>query len=365
MAFFLFISVLLLLSIQLRVSRAVLRIPSRPLQALRPPPPILRPNQPPTGRPRLPLAPNNNPLTNPGRTGLVCLSCPEDNSSPSSQQRLDQEATMERVFGSRASFYDNAFHRQMADDYLKWIDLEPGQNLIDMACGTGLISIPAKNLVGPSGRVVGIDISGGMLKEARRKARQAGADVTFLQDDVTELKDDAIPFQADVITCAAAFVLLRDSVPTLRQWTSYLKPGGRIIFDIPTESSRLTGQALALLTQELELPPFYGTTRAQIADSLRKLLEDAGLRPLDVFPSPVYRTVEYEVYNGLGKLRQALDAPSSPWKTDAEARQRATEIYIGEFAKRMGRNGLVREDIWFYVGVGVKGGPVRSSLAKE
>ncbi|MCJ1421604.1 hypothetical protein MMC32_007968 [Xylographa parallela] len=271
---------------------------------------------------------------------------------------------MERAFGSRARFYDNAFHRQMADDYLKWVDLEPGQNLLDMACGTGLISIPAKSVVGPSGHVVGIDISGGMLAEARHKAQEARVDILFLQDDVTGLKENSIPFQVDVITCAAAFILLRNQIPTLRQWSSYLKPGGRIILDIPTESSRLTGRVLALLAQELKTDLSYGTTRAELADSLHDLFKSAGLRPLHVFPSRVYRTVEYEIYNGLDKLRQALDAPSSPWQANTEVRNRATEIYISEFAKRMGRNGMVREDIWFYVGVGVKGDIQYSSLAK-
>ncbi|MCJ1401155.1 hypothetical protein MMC11_004367 [Xylographa trunciseda] len=312
----------------------------------------------------LPVAPTKSPWTNSGRTGVVCLSCQGDDPASSSQQRLDQEAAMDYAFGSRARSYDNAFHRQMADDYLKWIDLEPGQNIVDMACGTGLISIPAKSFVGPSGHVVGIDISGGMLAEARRKAKEAGADITFLQDDVTDLKDDSIPFQVDVITCAAAFLLLRNQIPTLRQWSSYLKPGGRIILDIPTESSRLIGQVMALVAQELKTDLFYGTTRAELADSLHDLFESAGLRPLHVFPSRVYRTVEYEIYNGLDKLLQALDGPNSPWRQNLEVRDRAIEIYVNEFAKRMGRNGMVREDIWFYVGVGVKGDIAYPSLAE-
>ncbi|MCJ1377103.1 hypothetical protein MMC17_000194, partial [Xylographa soralifera] len=271
---------------------------------------------------------------------------------------------MDRAFGSRAGSYDNAFHRQMADDYLKWIDLEPGQNIVDMACGTGLISIPAKSLVGPSGHVVGIDISGGMLAEARRKAIEAGADITFLQDDVTDLKNDSIPFQVDVITCASAFILLENDIPTLHQWSSYLKPGGRIILDIPTGSSRLTGQVMRLVAQELGTDIFYGTTRAELADSLRDLFQSAGLRPLHVFPSRVYRTVEYDLYNGLGNLRRALDSPISPWRTNLKVRDRAAEIYVNEYIKQMGRSGMMREDIWFYVGVGVKGDIPYSPLAK-
>ncbi|MCJ1318628.1 hypothetical protein MMC15_003958 [Xylographa vitiligo] len=272
---------------------------------------------------------------------------------------------MEQMFGSRAASYDNAFHRQMADDYLEWINLEPGETLIDMACGTGLISIPAKRLVGPAGHVLGIDISGGMLAEARRKAQAAAADVTFLQDDVSALSAATIPFQADAITCAAAFTLLQNPVPTLRQWSTFLKPGGRIVLDVGTESSRLTGQVMAQVARELRTDISYGSTRAQLAEALQLLFEDAGLRPLHVFPSRVYRTLEYEISQGLERLDLTLSAPTSPWKTNAAARERATEIYLEEFAKRMGRNGLVREDVWFYVGVAVKADGVQSSLAPE
>ncbi|MCJ1407416.1 hypothetical protein MMC19_001487 [Ptychographa xylographoides] len=327
-------------------------MPSRPLQALRPFPLMLRPKPPLTAHPRLPVTPNSSPTTNSGRTGLICLSCQSDDPSSSAQQRLDHEAAMDRAFGSRARYYDNDFHREVAADYLKWIDLKPGQNIADMACGTGLISIPAKSIVGPSGRVAGIDISSGMLYEARRKAQDAEADILFLQDDVTDLKADSIPFKVDVITCASAFILLNKQISTLRQWSSYLKPGGRIILDIPTESSRLTGQVMALVAQKVGLDIFFGSTRAELALSLRDLFQSAGLRPTQVFPTQVYRTVEYDLYQGLGKLQSALVRPSSPWRTDFALHDLAVEIYVDEFSKRMGRSGMVREDIWFYVGVG-------------
>ncbi|MCJ1281784.1 hypothetical protein MMC26_001107 [Xylographa opegraphella] len=341
-----------------------LRAPSVPLQVQRPLPPVIRPRPPFSGRPRLPFASNNSPLAVSGRNGLICLSCQDDDSPPSPQERLNNEAAMERIFGSRARFYDNPFHRQMADDYLGWIDLEPGQTLIDMACGTGLISIPAKRLVGPSGHVTGIDISRGMLAEAQRKAVAAQADITFLQADVTAPQASSTPWSAHVITCAAAFSLLGNEIPTLRQWSTYLKPGGRIVFDIPTDSTRLTGQVLVRLARETGLDVFYGSTPAQLADYLRDLFTSAGLRPLHIFPSRVYRTVEYDLTNGLDKLHQALDAPGSPWKGDVGVRGRADGIYVEEYIKRMGRSAMVREDIWFYVGVGVKDGAAGSSSAE-
>lgn len=47
--------------------------------------------------------------------------------------------------------------------------LQPGENVLDLACGTGLVSFPASQVVGQSGSVVGIDISSGMLDQAKKR----------------------------------------------------------------------------------------------------------------------------------------------------------------------------------------------------
>lgn len=261
---------------------------------------------------------------------------------------------MEEAFGENARSYDNSYHSRMAADYIKWMALKPGQRVLDMACGTGLVSIAAKKIVGPSGLVVGIDVSPGMLAEAKRKATDAKQDVTFLKADVENLDNLALPSEVDVITCSAAFVLLDNRIQTLRQWTSYLKPGGRIILDINTASSRLTGQVLALIADELGVELGFPTTREQLAGTLRRVLEVADLMPLYLFASPVYQTREYDKWQGLRKLRQALDGPFAIWDLDSNERNRAEELYVQEYKKQMGPDGLMREDIWFYVGIGEK-----------
>lgn len=254
------------------------------------------------------------------------------------------------------------FHRNMAKDYIKWMDPKPGQNIIDMACGTGLITIPAKQAVGVSGQVIGIDVSSGMLNQARRKAQAGKEDISFLQDDVTELRGTKFPIEFDTISCASAFIILKNPVPTLSQWTTYLKPGGRILLDIPTDSCGLLGHALALAADEFKVDLNWKTTRDELDDSLRRLFHSAGLRPIRTFASPVYNIVEYDLQLGLQRLQKALDGGRFPsWQANLTMRHRAEDIYVEEFAKRMRRDGMVREESYVLVGIGEKPFPGESA----
>ncbi|MCJ1477343.1 hypothetical protein MMC13_006014 [Lambiella insularis] len=259
---------------------------------------------------------------------------------------------MDRAYGSQALTYDDSFHPTLAADYVKWANLEPGQNVLDMACGTGLVTLAAKQAVGPTGTVVGIDITPRMLAEARRKAQAAHEDITFLRADVTDLARLPAPITTkfDVITCACAFVLLTDRVETLRQWATYLKPQGRIILDIATETSRLTGQVLAMATRELGIDVRWSSTPAEIQETLVKVVARAALVPVRVFASPAYKVVEYDERGGRERLTRALERQFPEWLAVPEMEAKAEEIFRREFRKRE-VGGRVREDVWFMVGI--------------
>src|ERR687892_1890175 len=76
------------------------------------------------------------------------------------------------------------------DLMLDMVDLQPGERGLDVACGTGLVSLRMAATVGASGAVVGTDISGEMIDEARRiAARRQVANVRFERADA-----EALPF---------------------------------------------------------------------------------------------------------------------------------------------------------------------------
>ena len=79
------------------------------------------------------------------------------------------------------------------------LNLREGARVLDVCCGTGSSAIPAAELVGPSGFVIGIDLADRLLALAREKARQhALQNIAFHAADMLELDYSAESFDAVV-----------------------------------------------------------------------------------------------------------------------------------------------------------------------
>ena len=99
------------------------------------------------------------------------------------------------------------FARGTHREAVKRLDLSPGQVVVDVACGTGLNFERIREGIGPSGRLIGIDISPEMLAIARHKVEQAGWDnVTLLEAGAEEA---ALPAEADALLFSFTHDVLR------------------------------------------------------------------------------------------------------------------------------------------------------------
>lgn len=104
--------------------------------------------------------------------------------------------------------------------------LRPGERVVDVACGTGLVSFRAAETVGRQGAVVGFDISGEMVETARRGASlQDIANVRFERADAEALPLPDASFDAAV--CALGLMYVPDPVRALCEMRRLLRPGGR------------------------------------------------------------------------------------------------------------------------------------------
>ena len=105
--------------------------------------------------------------------------------------------------------------------------IESGETVVDIGSGSGFDSLIASRLVGPNGRVVGIDMTDEMLNKARAGASEMEAThVEFRQGLAEELP---LPDEfADVVISNGVLNLTLDKVATLHEWARILKPGGRL-----------------------------------------------------------------------------------------------------------------------------------------
>ncbi len=110
-----------------------------------------------------------------------------------------------------------------------FVDAQPGETVLDLGCGAGLDLCLYAQRVGPTGKVVGLDLSSAMLDKARHNLAEAGiANVEWLHAPA-----DAIPLpdgSVDLVTANGIYNLSPDKEAVMREVTRVLKPGGRTVF---------------------------------------------------------------------------------------------------------------------------------------
>jgi arsenite methyltransferase len=105
--------------------------------------------------------------------------------------------------------------------------LSPGEYVVDVGCGAGIDSLIAARMVGPEGRVVGVDMTPSMLERALASA--ASTEVT--NADFRHGLAESLPVPnawADVVISNGVMNLFPDKVAGLGEMARVLKPGGRL-----------------------------------------------------------------------------------------------------------------------------------------
>lgn len=104
---------------------------------------------------------------------------------------------------------------------------EPGEHVVDVGCGAGIDSLIAAQMVAPTGRVIGIDMTPAMLARARSSADEIDARQVDFRDGLAE----SLPVEdgwADVVISNGVVNLFPDKMAGLREMSRVLKPGGRL-----------------------------------------------------------------------------------------------------------------------------------------
>ncbi|MGO4712702.1 class I SAM-dependent methyltransferase [Bradyrhizobium sp. 2TAF24] len=105
--------------------------------------------------------------------------------------------------------------------------VRPGERVIDVGCGCGASSVVLADQVGPTGEVLGIDISQEMLTRARARM-PAGAPLTYLQADAATHRFPAGHF--DLLASRFGVMFFDDPIAAFSNLAAALRPGGRVAF---------------------------------------------------------------------------------------------------------------------------------------
>ena len=226
--------------------------------------------------------------------------------------------------------YDALWHAQLAaaqSAVLAAAALAPGEQALDVACGTGLVTLDAARAVGPTGLVLGIDLSGGMVDRARQRVRErtvSNIDVARMDAEQLTLPDAGF----DVVLCVLGLMYMPDPERGLCEMRRVLRPGGRLVLAVWGERARCGWSAVFdIVDTEVasEVCPLF--FRLGSGDALARACDKSGFAV--VVPRRIPTTLAYS------DAEQACDAAfvggpvALAWsRFDAATRSRARDRYL-------------------------------------
>ena len=185
------------------------------------------------------------------------------------------------LYTGRSQTYDNGnWHLQIAHRLVEYGQVDSGQYILDIATGTGHVAISSAQLVGAEGRVIGIDISPGMLEQAKNKAKKLN-----LKNIEVQLADaETLNFTAnsfDRIFCSSAFIWMSDLIAALRLWHNFLKPGGIIGIHAFADTAFVGGVITQKIAQKYGIS-FLMSKPTGTVEKCQNLLQKAGFEAINI-----------------------------------------------------------------------------------
>ncbi|MFU2210185.1 methyltransferase domain-containing protein [Solidesulfovibrio sp. C21] len=161
-----------------------------------------------------------------------------------------------------------------------------GDRVLDVACGTGVVARKAARLVGPKGRLTGVDFNEDMVRAAKRFADQEGlSGIEWHCGDVLGLPGDKPEY--DVVLCQQGVQFFPDRPAALKAMRAALVPGGRLVLSCWRAVARIP--LFAVLADVLEgyfgpamRAGFQASSSLSDREDLRALLQEAGFNDIRV-----------------------------------------------------------------------------------
>jgi ubiquinone/menaquinone biosynthesis C-methylase UbiE len=163
--------------------------------------------------------------------------------------------------------------------------LHPGERVLDVACGTGVVSRLAAPAVGPTGQVTGLDINAAMLAVARSRP-PSGVSITWVEGNAVAMDFPDASF--DVILCQQGLQFFPDKAAALLEMHRVLVPRGRVILSVWKSAGPYNVAVADALAHHVGVEAatrFRASRVVPDAETLYRLLIEAGFPAVEIRPS--------------------------------------------------------------------------------
>jgi trans-aconitate methyltransferase len=235
--------------------------------------------------------------------------------------------------------------KSASENLFNLLDIKSGESVLDAGCGTGNLTSKIKSAA--KGRVVGIDVSAGMINEAVKDYGPFG--IEFLAVSIPDMEFDR---EFDVIFCNSTFQWIKEAGPALKRFYCALKPGGRIAIQAPATKSYCPNFLSAIngmMAADDKVREVFSSFRSpwfflETADEYNKIFEAAGFKVAisGIESQSSKHTPEkiFEIFSS-GAIAGYLNRDNYTVEIDDVYIERFKHLIKEEFAKQADGDGLV------------------------
>ena len=251
---------------------------------------------------------------------------------------VDQAEAWDGPEGEHWALHHERFDRTISPHHRTLMPataIAPGERVLDIGCGNGLTSRDAARAVGPSGSVLGVDLSGPMLARATQLAKDEGLDnVRFEQADAQVHRFEQGAY--DLVMSRFGIMFFLDPVAAFTNIASALRPGGRLVAavwqSVPANEWVSAMRDALAVGRDLPMPPPGAPSPFSLADPdfARSVLTDAGFTDIDFARSehPWHMGSQtddaYDFITGLHVIKMMLEDLDDATRAQALDNLRAT-----------------------------------------